>query len=162
MIFSMKWTKKISEKLRCKQSSTGPFASQAFWDLNEFKERPRAGREWTLSCTLPAAREEPASSKKHVYMQAKSLQSLWPHGLKPSRLLCPWDSPGKNTGVGCHALLQGIFLTQGANPCFLCLLHCQVGSLPLAPPALQKTYFKSNNPHLVWFRMVWECRGLIQ
>ena len=29
-----------------------------------------------------------------------------------SRLLCPWDSPGKNTGVGCHALLQGIFLTQ--------------------------------------------------
>ena len=31
------------------------------------------------------------------------------HGLKPARLLCPWDSPGKNTGVGCHALLQGIF-----------------------------------------------------
>ena len=33
-----------------------------------------------------------------------------------SRLLCPWDSPGKNTGVGCHALLQGIFPTQGSNP----------------------------------------------
>ena len=33
-----------------------------------------------------------------------------------SRLLCPWDSPGKNTGVGCYALLQGIFLTQGSNP----------------------------------------------
>ena len=32
------------------------------------------------------------------------------------RLLCPWDSPGKNTGVGCHFLLQGIFLTQGLNP----------------------------------------------
>ena len=32
-----------------------------------------------------------------------------------ARLLCPWDSPGKNTGVGCHALLQGIFLTQGLN-----------------------------------------------
>ena len=31
------------------------------------------------------------------------------------RLLCPWESPGKNTGVGCHALLQGIFLTQGSN-----------------------------------------------
>ena len=29
--------------------------------------------------------------------------------------LCPWDSPGKNAGVGCHALLQGIFLTQGLN-----------------------------------------------
>ena len=33
--------------------------------------------------------------------------SLWPHGLQPARLLCPWDSSGKNTGVGCHALLQG-------------------------------------------------------
>ena len=33
-----------------------------------------------------------------------------------SRLLCPWASPGKNTGVGFHALLQGIFLTQGSNP----------------------------------------------
>ena len=42
--------------------------------------------------------------------------SLRPHGLQPSRLLCPWDSPGKNTGVGCHALLQGIVLTQGLNP----------------------------------------------
>ena len=32
--------------------------------------------------------------------------SLWPHGLQPARLLCPWDFPGKNTGVGCHFLLQ--------------------------------------------------------
>ena len=38
--------------------------------------------------------------------------SLRPHGRQPTRLLCPWDSPGKNTGVGCHALLQGIFPTQ--------------------------------------------------
>ena len=48
-------------------------------------------------------------------------------------LLCPWDSPGMSTRVGCHALPQGIFLTQGLNPCLLCLLHWQVGSLPLAP-----------------------------
>ena len=41
--------------------------------------------------------------------------SLPPHG-QPARLLCPWISPGKNTGVGCHALLQGIFLTQQLNP----------------------------------------------
>ena len=40
----------------------------------------------------------------------------------------------KNTGVGCHFLLQGIFLTQGLNPHLLCLLHWQVDSLPLAPP----------------------------
>ena len=39
--------------------------------------------------------------------------SLWPHGLQPAKLLCPWDFPGKNTGVGCHFLLQRIFLTWG-------------------------------------------------
>ena len=50
------------------------------------------------------------------------------------RLPCPWDSPGKNTGVGCHFLLQGIFPTQGSNPGLLCLLQWQVGSLaPVAP-----------------------------
>ena len=37
------------------------------------------------------------------------------HGQKPSRLLCPWDFPGKKAGVGCHALLQVIFPTQGSN-----------------------------------------------
>ena len=36
--------------------------------------------------------------------------------LQPIRLLCPWDSPGKNTEVGCHFLLDGIFLTQELNP----------------------------------------------
>ena len=51
--------------------------------------------------------------------------SLWLDGLQPARLLCPWDSPGKNTGVGCHALLQGIFQTQGSNLSFLPLLHCR-------------------------------------
>ena len=38
-------------------------------------------------------------------------------------------SPGRNTGVGCHALLQEIFLTQGYNPCLLCFLHWQASSL---------------------------------
>ena len=49
---------------------------------------------------------------------AKSLQScptLRPHRRQPTRLPCPWDSPGKNTGVGCHFLLQEIFPTQGSN-----------------------------------------------
>ena len=65
--------------------------------------------------------------------------SLWPYGLQPARLLCPWDFPGKNTGVGWHFLLQGIYLpnpgsnfsTQGSNPHLLCLLYWQVDSLPL-------------------------------
>ena len=48
--------------------------------------------------------------------------SLQPHGLFPTRLLCPWNSLGKNTGVNCHSLLQGIFLTQGSNSG---LLHCR-------------------------------------
>ena len=55
--------------------------------------------------------------------------TLWLYGLQPTRLLCPWDSRGKNTGVGCHALLLGIFPTQGSNPHLLRLLHWQVGSL---------------------------------
>ena len=41
------------------------------------------------------------------------------------------DSPDKNTGVGCQALLQGIFPTQGSNPCLWRLLHWQAGFLPL-------------------------------
>ena len=44
---------------------------------------------------------------------------LQPHGLQPTRLLCLWNFPGKNTGVGCHFLLQAIFPTQGSNLGFL-------------------------------------------
>ena len=79
--------------------------------------------------------------------------SLWPHGLQPTRLLCPWDSPGKNIGVGCHSLLQGIFLTQGLN---LGLPHCMADSLPSESPG--KSYIniykeKAMAPHsstLAW------------
>ena len=60
----------------------------------------------------------------------KSCQTLLQsHGLWPSRLFCPWDFPGNNTRMGCHFLLQGIFLTQGLN---LCFLYWQVNSLPLS------------------------------
>ena len=58
-------------------------------------------------------------------------------GLQPARLPHPWGSPGKNTEVGCYALLQGIFPTQGSNPHLLgllCLLHWQAGSLPVVLP----------------------------
>ena len=58
---------------------------------------------------------------------------LQPYGLSPTGLFYPWNFPGKNPGVCCHLLLQGIFLSQGSNPSLLCLLHCQVHSLPLAP-----------------------------
>ena len=68
-------------------------------------------------------------------MHAQSLQlcpTLYdrpPHHPTPwtvaARLLCPQDFPGKNTGVGCHAHLQGIFLTQESNLHLLHLLHCR-------------------------------------
>ena len=44
--------------------------------------------------------------------------SLGPHGLQPTRLLCPWDFPDQNTGVGCHSLLLGIFPDPGIEPAF--------------------------------------------
>ena len=57
--------------------------------------------------------------------------SLQHRGLYPSRFFCPWNFPGKNTGVGCYFLPQGIFLTQGSNLCPLCCLPWQGDSLPL-------------------------------
>ena len=47
--------------------------------------------------------------------------SLRPRGLQPTRLLCPWNFPGKNTGACCHFLLQKIFPTQVLKPHLLCL-----------------------------------------
>ena len=58
----------------------------------------------------------------YMYLVAQSCLTLRPHGLQPTRLLRPWDFLGKNTGVGCHCLLQEIFPTQRLN---LGLLHCR-------------------------------------
>ena len=55
--------------------------------------------------------------------------SLRPQGLQPTRLLCPWDFPGKNTGVGCYFLPQRIFPSQGSNPG---LPHCRQTLDPLS------------------------------
>ena len=71
---------------------------------------------------------------------AQSCLTLRPCGLGPARLLCPWDSVGKNTAVGCHfLLLRGILPTQGSN---LCLLHWQADSSPLKPPAKPQDCFR--------------------
>ena len=62
---------------------------------------------------------------KHVCVcvsHSVMFNSLRPHGLQPTSLLCPWDFPGKDTGVGFQFLLQGILPTQGSNPG---LLHCR-------------------------------------
>ena len=81
---------------------------------NQLVKRKREKRKYTFlnSCSV-----------------AKLCLILQPHGLQHATLLCPWDFPGKNTGVGCHFLLQGIFLTQGSH---LHLLPWQGDSLPLS------------------------------
>ena len=68
----------------------------------------------------------------HIHFYCAVLSQVWLFATLCTvalQILCPWDSPGKNTGVGCHFLLQRIFPTQGLNPG---LLHWQAGSLPLS------------------------------
>ena len=79
--------------------------------------------------------------------------SLQPYGLWPARLLCPWNSPGKNTGVGCQSLLQGIFPTQGSNPAFPHSLGCKnlkenifQPSLEVAKSPMQQSWLRNNVP----------------
>ena len=90
---------------------------------------------WTFLITVETVSLAHGTYITHIFSCGCALSvvldCLWLYGL-PARLLSPWDSPGRNTGVGCHALLQGIFPTQGSNAHLLCLLHWQVDSLPLA------------------------------
>ena len=82
-------------------------------------------RTWTTFCWLKWAKCLCAcmlSRFSHVWLFA----TPW-----TLRLLCPWDSPGKNTGVGCYALLQGTFQTQGTEPESLTTPALAGGSLPL-------------------------------
>ena len=82
------------------------------------------GNPFQYSCWESLWSEEPGRLQS-VLCCAQLISCFW-HFSTPwtaaARLLCPWDSPGKNTGVGCHALLQGIFLTQSSNPG---ILHCR-------------------------------------
>ena len=92
-------------------------------------------RECSPRHNLDFSQERPTLGFSHIELCTCSVMavSLQPHGLQPTRLLCPWDSPGKITGVGCHVLPQGISPTQGSNPSLLHLLLWQMGSLPLVP-----------------------------
>ena len=97
------------------------------------------------------------------YMRACSVasvlsDSLRSHGLCFTRLLYSWDSPGKNTGLGCHTLLQGIFPTQGLNLGLLSLLHCRwvfflffLFFKPLAPPGKPMTQSSFSQRQVVWW-----------
>ena len=77
---------------------------------------PGRGSDWAFCVTRSAV------SDSAIPWTVPSCLTLQSHGLYPAGLLCPWDSPGKNTAVRCPFLLQGIFRTQWLNPC---LLHCR-------------------------------------
>ena len=79
------------------------------------------GKHIPGNSTAPDSREEVTRHKCQSVSCSVMPDSVRPPGLQPARLLCPWDSPGKNTGVGCCALFQGIFPTRGSTPG---LLHC--------------------------------------
>ena len=99
----------------------GCFSSDCRESLCKDHEHPSSGlqpekvsaelRLWQAPRTNPAEGGLPPLLLFNLYV----MSLLWPHGLWPARLLCAWDSPGKNTGVGCHSLLQGVLPTQGSN-----------------------------------------------
>ena len=71
----------------------------------------------------------PSGAMLFFSLSVMSNSSATPKDCSPTWFLCPWDFPGKNTEIGCHFLLRGIFLTKGSNPR---LLHWQVDSLWLS------------------------------
>ena len=76
--------------------------------------------------------EKPEQQQRPVVVELPShIQYFANPQTVASQALYPWRFPGKTTGVGCHFLLQGIFQTQGSNPC---LLHWQADSLSSEPP----------------------------
>ena len=88
-----------------------------------------------ICCDLLFLEDAIIFSGKNKYacsVNQSSLTLWWPHGLYPHQA-----PPGKNTGVGCHFLFQGIFLIQGLNPC---LLHWQVDSLTELPGKPKNKY----------------------
>ena len=80
------------------------------------------------------------------FIHVRHVATVW-----TARLLCSWVSLGKNTGVGCRALLQGIFLTQRENQHLLHLLHWQVGFLPLVTPGKPAEKGKYMGKHKVHY-----------
>ena len=128
------------------------FAKQEYWSgLNAFLQGIFLiqGSNPFLQCLLhrqvaslplvPAGK--PKESHKCVCVSCSVMRnSFQSHDLQPTRLLCPWNFSGNNTGVGSHSLLQGIFPTQELHPCLLHLLHCRQILLlfePLEKPTLE-------------------------
>ena len=111
---------------------------------------------WEAKLRIQGRREtfrKPAASVC-VCMNTQPLSCVWlfvTPWMQPARLLCPWDFPSKNTRVGCHALLQGIFPTQGLNPHLLGLLQLAGGFFATEPPGkpqpLYRRLLEKGAPH---------------
>ena len=87
----------------------------------------------TLRHTLTLLATQSCLTLRHTLtlLVTQSCLTLRHHGLQPTRLLCPRDFPGKNNGVGCHFLLQGIFLTQESNPHLSCISCIELPAKPI-------------------------------
>ena len=102
--------------------------------LNKLREMVKNREAWRAACCPwgRRVRHDRAMELSWVCIACSIMADpLRPQALWPTRLLCAWDFLGKNTGVGCHFLLQGIFPTQKWNLYLLCLLHCQTDALSL-------------------------------
>ena len=86
--------------------------------------------------------------------------SLWPNGLQPTRLLCSWNSPSKNTGVGCHFLFQSWLLILSKNSYKLasCSREDTANDLPQDTKCLSVRIRTSYNP----FNQVTSSPGILQ
>jgi len=88
------------------------------WDQINWSRKQRSGGLLLAEHLLRRFLQNPAHLQQLTRSVILSDSATWWTGARQAPL-CPWDSPGKNTRVGCHAVLQGILLTQGLNPGFL-------------------------------------------
>ena len=134
-------------------SSIMGFSRQEYWSVLPFPtpgDLPDTGIEPrsptmqadALASEPPGKPSEPERTSNtdfsrclhHACVCSVISNSFDPMECSPPRFLCPWHFPGKTTGVDCHFLLQGIFLTEGSNPPLLHLMHWRAGSSPVEPP----------------------------
>ena len=124
-----------------KFQNTRTGVQQTFFFLGPGSKYFRLCMPYSLPTTLFYCSTKTTMKEKESEVAPVMSDSLRPHGLQPTMLLCPQDFPGKSTGVGYHFLLQGIFSTQGSN---LGLLHCRQTLLPSEPPGKMDNH----GPHI--------------
>ena len=133
------------------------FFSFAKWDFenSKKKKKPNKPKFWLFK-----SYRDLGMTDKRTCGQACSVAQSCPTFYKPMDCSlpgssCPWNAPGKNTGVGYHFLSQGIFLTQGLNLHLFHLLHWQVDSLPPAPAGKPQRFWTSIYflEHIIYFML---------